>query len=87
MAGSIGARRCPGRSHSNSGSRAADPVFVSVECPLAGEHPLHTHVETRAAPSRTTVQRVVVTDASSLGTGQLYMHVHEVTDYRGEALI
>jgi hypothetical protein len=68
-------------------SRADDSVFVSVERPLAGEHLLHSHVETGAAPSRTTVQRVVVTDASYPGTGQLYTHAYEVPDYGGEALM
>jgi hypothetical protein len=68
-------------------SRADDSVFVAVGRPLAREHLLHTHVETRAAPSTTTVQRVVVMDAPYPGTGQLYTHAYEVPDYSGDDLM
>jgi len=68
-------------------ARADDSVFVAVGRPLAGKHLLHTYVETRAAPSKATVQRVIVIDAPYPGTGQLYTHAYEVPDYSGGALM
>lgn len=68
-------------------SRADDTVFVAVSGPLAQEHLLHAFIETRAQPSSTTVQRVVMIDAPNPGTGQLYSYAFEIPDYSGDHLM
>ena len=68
-------------------SRSDDSVFVALPRPLAGEHLLHAHVEAQARPSTTTVQRVVMIDAPSPGTGQLYTHSLDIPDYSGRHLM
>jgi len=67
--------------------RADDSVFVSLPRPLAGDHLLHTHVQVQAPPSVTTVHRVVMTDATTPGIGQLYDAPFPVPDYRGTHLM
>jgi hypothetical protein len=67
--------------------RADDSVYVRVPRPLAGEHLLHTHVAVEAPPSVTTLQRVIMTDASTPGIGQLYTTPFEVPDYSGSNLM
>jgi hypothetical protein len=67
--------------------RSIDSVYVSLHYALPGEHLLHTYVEVEAPPSTTTVQQVVVTDASRPGVGQLYQSPLEVPDYSGDALM
>jgi hypothetical protein len=67
--------------------RTMDSVFVSVERPLAGQHLLHTHVELQAPPSAATLQRVIVTDASRPGVGQLYNSPFPIPDYSGTDLM
>jgi hypothetical protein len=67
--------------------RSIDSVYVSLSYELPGEHLLHTYVEVEAPPSTTTVQQVVVTDASRPGVGQLYQSPLEVPDYSGDALM
>ena len=64
-----------------------DSVFVSVPRALAGQHLLHTYVEVQAPPSTTTLQRVVVTDATRPGTGQLYTDAFPIPDYSGTDLM
>ena len=64
-----------------------DSVFVSVPRALSGQHLLHTYVEVEAAPSTTTVQRVIVTDAARPGTGQLYTTPFPIPDYSGTDLM
>lgn len=68
-------------------SRSLDSVYVSMARPLSGEHLLHTFVEIDALPSDGTVQRVVVTDASRPGVGQLYQSPFPIPDYRGGELM
>lgn len=68
-------------------SRADDTVFVALAEPLAQEHLLHAFLETRAQPSNTTVQRVVMIDAPNPGTGQLYSYYFEIPDYSGDHLM
>lgn len=68
-------------------SRADDTVFVALAEPLAREHLLHAFLETRAQPSNTTVQRVVMIDAPNPGTGQLYSYAFEIPDYSGNHLM
>jgi hypothetical protein len=67
--------------------RADDSVYVRVPRPLAGEHLLHTHVAVEAPPSVTTLQRVIMTDASTPGIGQLYTTPFDVPDYSGSDLM
>ena len=67
--------------------RSIDSVFVSLPYELPGEHLLHTFVEVKAPPSTTTVQRVIVTDASRPGVGQLYQSPLAVPDYSGDELM
>jgi len=67
--------------------RSVDSVYVSLPYELPGEHLLHTYVEVEAPPSTTTVQRVVVTDASRPGVGQLYQSPMPIPDYSGDELM
>ena len=64
-----------------------DSVFVRVPFPLAGDHLLHTFIETSAAPTASTVHRVVVTDAARGGAGQLYQAPFPIPDYSGSELM
>jgi hypothetical protein len=68
-------------------SRSDDSVYVSRPWPLDGDHLLHTHVEVQAPPSATTLQRVVMTDATRPGVGQLYRSPFAIPDYRGRELM
>jgi len=68
-------------------SRTDDSVYVGLTQPVAGEHLLYTHIEVRAPPSRSTLQRVIMTDASQPGIGQLYASAFPIPDYRGEHLM
>ena len=67
--------------------RTDDSVYVSRPWPLDGDHLLHTHVEVQAAPSTTTLQRVVMTDATRPGVGQLYRSPFPIPDYGGRELM
>lgn len=67
--------------------RTDDSVFVEMRRPLARQHLLHTYVEVQAPPSDATVQRVVVTDATRPGTGQLYRSPFPIPDYSGTELM
>jgi hypothetical protein len=68
-------------------SRSDDSVYVSLPDPLDGDHLLHTFVELQAPPSRTTLQRVIMTDATTPGIGQLYGSAYPIPDYSGEELM
>jgi hypothetical protein len=67
--------------------RADDSVYVSLPYALEGDHLLHTQVEVQAPPSVTTVHRVVMTDATTPGVGQLYDSPFPIPDYRGTHLM
>jgi hypothetical protein len=67
--------------------RSVDSVFVSLSYDLPGDHLLHTYVEVASPPSVSTVQRVVVTDPSRPGVGQLYQSPITVPDYSGDELM
>jgi hypothetical protein len=54
---------------------------------LAGDHLLYTHVELQARPSLSTVQRVIMTDATTPGIGQLYSAPFPIPDYSGSHLM
>jgi len=64
-----------------------DSVYLGTPRPLARRHLLHTYVEVRAPPSATTLQRVIVTDATRPGVGQLYRSPFPVPDYSGNELM
>lgn len=67
--------------------RTDDSVFVGMRHPLAGAHLLHTHIEVQAPPSRQTVQRAILTDATTPGRGQLYESSFRIPDYSGTHLM
>jgi hypothetical protein len=67
--------------------RTDDSVYVSLNRGLAGDHLLFTHVQVAAPPSTTTVQRVIMTDATTPGIGQLYSSHFPVPDYSGTRLM
>jgi hypothetical protein len=68
-------------------SNTEDSVYLSMPLALRGAHLLHTYVEVQAEPSRSTLQRVVVTDATRPGTGQLYSSPFPIPDYSGRELM
>lgn len=68
-------------------TRSDDSVFVSAPYPLDGDHLLHTWVELDTEPTRTTQQRVIMTDASTPGVGQMYQSPYPVPDYGGTELM
>lgn len=68
-------------------SRTDDSVYVSLPDALSGDHLFHTHVEVQAPPSTDTWQRVIMTDATSAGTGQIYYSSFPIPDYGGDELM
>jgi hypothetical protein len=68
-------------------SRTDDSVYVGSPHRLPGEHLLFTHIEVQAPPSRTTLQRVIMTDATKPGIGQLYGSPFPIPDYTGRDLM
>ena len=67
--------------------RTDDSVFVGLPRPLAGEHLLFTHLEVQAPPSGSTLQRVIMSDATTPGVGQLYGSSFPIPDYSGKHLM
>lgn len=68
-------------------SRTDDSVFVRFPRPLGTEHLLYTHVEVQAPPSQTTLHRVIMTDATTPGIGQLHDSIFPIPDYSGSQLM
>jgi hypothetical protein len=68
-------------------TRSDDSVFVASGAPLDGDHLLHTWVELDAEPTSATHQRVIMTDASTPGVGQMYQSPYPVPDYSGTDLM
>ncbi|MEQ9400919.1 MAG: hypothetical protein RJQ04_17260 [Longimicrobiales bacterium] len=68
-------------------ARTDDSVYVQVPTSLDGDHLLHTHIEVLAPPSRSTWQRVIMTDATEPGIGTLYHTPFPIPDYSGERLM
>ncbi|MGH7128212.1 MAG: hypothetical protein ACREIV_06570 [Planctomycetaceae bacterium] len=68
-------------------SRTDDSVYVGSPHPLPGEHLLFTHIEVQAPPSGSTLQRVIMTDATKPGIGQLYGASFPIPDYSGSDLM
>ncbi|HEX2167124.1 MAG TPA: hypothetical protein VHG09_07760, partial [Longimicrobiales bacterium] len=64
-----------------------DTVYVDVDEPLDDEHLLYTHVELPAPPSAAIRQRVIMTDATQPGIGQLYSERFPIPDYSGSELM
>ncbi|MHB1167791.1 MAG: hypothetical protein ACYC28_00750 [Longimicrobiales bacterium] len=67
--------------------RRDDSVFVSVSRELPGDHVLSTYIEMQATPSRHMFQRVIMSDATTPGVGQLYGSHFPIPDYSGTALM
>ena len=68
-------------------SRTDDSVLVDLPRRLDDDHLLFTHIEVQAPPSRATLQRVIVTDATRPGIGQLYDSSFPIPDYSGSDLM
>lgn len=68
-------------------SNTHDTVYVDVARPLDDDHLLYTHVEVPAPPSASTRQRVIMTDATAPGIGQLYSERFPIPDYGGSQLM
>lgn len=68
-------------------SNTHDTVYVDVARPLADDHLLYTHVEVLARPTTTTLQRVLMMDATTPGIGQLYTEGFLIPDYSGRELM
>lgn len=68
-------------------SRTDDSVYVSISRALSGSHLLFTQVGLQAAPSVDTQQRVIMSDATRPGVGQMYSEVFHIPDYRGRQLM
>lgn len=64
-----------------------DTVFVDVARPLPDEHVLYTHVQVPARPSPDIRHRVIMTDATRPGVGQLYSQHFVIPDYGGDQLM
>jgi hypothetical protein len=67
--------------------RTDDSVFVGLPRALSGQHLLFTHLEVQAPPSRSTLQRVIMSDATTPGVGQLYGASFPIPDYSGSHLM
>jgi hypothetical protein len=67
--------------------RRDDSVFVVLREPLKEEHLLFTQLEVNAMPTRTTVHRVIMTDATRPGFGQMFDSTYVIRDYSGTQLM
>lgn len=67
--------------------RAMDSMFVAVPHALGGDHLLYTQIQLVAPPSGSTLQRVVMTDVTKPGIGQLYTTPFTIPDYSGTTLM
>lgn len=67
--------------------RTDDSVYVETRSRLDGDHLLFTHIQVATEPSTTTFYRVIMTDATSPGIGQLYGDGFRIRDYSGDALM
>lgn len=66
--------------------RADDSVFVTFRGVPTAAHLLYTQVELAAPPTATAVHRVIVTDATTPGIGQLYGGPFRIPAYRQEGI-
>ena len=67
--------------------RSDDSVYVEMPSRPDRDHLLYTHIEVAAAPSSNTFHRVIMTDATVPGIGQLYGDPFRIRDYRGGELM
>ncbi|MEX2284341.1 MAG: hypothetical protein WEE89_17765, partial [Gemmatimonadota bacterium] len=68
-------------------SRTDDSTSVSTRLVVDDDELLRKHLEVQVPPSMTTLQRVIVTDATSPGIGQLYGGPFPIPDYSGKQLM
>lgn len=68
-------------------SRTDDSASIVTPRPLDGDELLRAHLEVQVPPSPTTLQRVIVTDPSQPGIGQLYGGPFPIPDYSGSHLM
>jgi len=68
-------------------ARTDDSVTVRMERSPRSEHLLRTHMEVQAAPSSSTLQRVIISDVTRPGHGQLYNAAFPIPDYSGSHLM
>ncbi|HEX6587462.1 MAG TPA: hypothetical protein VF039_00455 [Longimicrobiales bacterium] len=66
--------------------RTDDSVYVEVRRPLDGDHLLFTQIEV-AAPPVPMEQRVIMSDATTPGIGQLYTDDIRIPSYAGDSLM
>lgn len=68
-------------------SRTDDSVTVRFERTPDDEEFVRAHLEVQAPPSASTLQRVIVSDVTTPGFGQLYHGAFPIPDYSGSALM
>ena len=68
-------------------SRTDDSAFVSTKRIIRDDDLLRKHLEVQVPPSASTLQRVIVTDATVPGIGQLYGGPFPIPDYGGKQLM
>lgn len=66
--------------------RTDDSVYVEVRRPLDDDHLLFTHIEVATEPSAVE-QRVIMSDATTPGIGQLYVDALRIRSYAGDTLM
>lgn len=67
--------------------RTDDSVTVRLDHSPRDEELLRTHLEVQAVPSATTLQRVIMSDVTTPGFGQLYHGPFPIPDYGGSQLM
>jgi hypothetical protein len=68
-------------------TRTDDSVTVRMRRKPPRDQPLRLHAETRAPPTSSTLQRVILSDVARPGYGQLYDGPFPVPDYSGSDLM
>ncbi|MGH7467002.1 MAG: GWxTD domain-containing protein [Longimicrobiales bacterium] len=68
-------------------SRTDDSATVRLSRALSDEDLLRTHLEVQVPPSGSTLQRVIMTDPTAPGIGQLYGGPFPIPDYSGRELM
>ena len=67
--------------------REDDSITVATHQPVGKDDLFRLHVEISVPPSKTTIQRLIVSDPSEPGVGQLYGGPFPVPDYSGSKLM
>lgn len=68
-------------------SRTDDSVTVRLSRSPRRDHLLRAHLEVQALPTASTLQRVIMSDVTRPGVGQLYQGPFPIRDYSGSALM